>query len=448
MLYFGRSKRSPRFLLLFVVMAVTAVVIHPVTAFVGSSTRRLTDSNTRTTTIIRMPQLQLLTIKADANAFACPKETFSKWPVHRSLTILKNGLKSGLKDSNSNEDTNLHIIKKKSETPRRSSYYLLLSLMFSVIMLFSSSVPSAYAGFGPSSGATTSSPPGLTVPTINNQDLIGGTPANKRLKMLIGSSIDGNRLQEFNQQLDQIIQALNDRQAMTTTTTENTDETAKRNNGDENDAGTNTDSPSSSSSSSTNINNFFSFGSSDDSKDELAKAITIQQQILERERLLERLGAQPYWFNYLAAFIGSLASTMVVHPIDTIKTRLMLRGASEAAVATRSSKTEDELSTDHHVNNERKRRNDKGEDNHDDESNSAEGAEATTEESNRTSPVVFQSKKDLLGLYDGLTGNLLKEAPPSALYLGVYETVKVSLLRQFSDPRYLLFVYLLSGAAG
>merc|ERR1712157_588568 len=30
-------------------------------------------------------------------------------------------------------------------------------------------------------------------------------------------------------------------------------------------------------------------------------------------------------------------------------------------------------------------------------------------------------------LYEGLTGNLFKEVPPSAVYLGVYETVKYAL---------------------
>jgi len=50
-------------------------------------------------------------------------------------------------------------------------------------------------------------------------------------------------------------------------------------------------------------------------------------------------------------------------------------------------------------------------------------------------------------LYEGLTGNLFKEVPPSALYLGVYETVKYALVPKVA-PAYLLFVYLIAGAAG
>merc|ERR1712232_172601 len=54
---------------------------------------------------------------------------------------------------------------------------------------------------------------------------------------------------------------------------------------------------------------------------------------------------------------------------------------------------------------------------------------------------------DLSSLYEGLTGNILKEGPPSALYLGVYETVKYSLLGSFGTE-YRLLIYLTAGAAG
>ena len=50
-------------------------------------------------------------------------------------------------------------------------------------------------------------------------------------------------------------------------------------------------------------------------------------------------------------------------------------------------------------------------------------------------------------LYEGLVGNIFKEGPPSALYLGVYETVKYSLIPKTS-PEALLLVYLTAGAAG
>ena len=45
------------------------------------------------------------------------------------------------------------------------------------------------------------------------------------------------------------------------------------------------------------------------------------------------------------------------------------------------------------------------------------------------------------------SSNILKEGPPSALYLGVYESVKYSLLPQFG-LQYSLLIYLAAGAAG
>ena len=92
----------------------------------------------------------------------------------------------------------------------------LVSCMLLVVLIGLGSIggfpQAAHAGFGPSSGATTSPPPGLAVPKVQNQDLISGTAANKKLKVLIGSSLDERRLAEFNQQLDIIIDSLRDQQ--------------------------------------------------------------------------------------------------------------------------------------------------------------------------------------------------------------------------------------------
>mmetsp|Transcript_7752 Transcript_7752/g.18633 ORF Transcript_7752/g.18633 Transcript_7752/m.18633 type:complete len:331 (+) Transcript_7752:1230-2222(+) len=54
----------------------------------------------------------------------------------------------------------------------------------------------------------------------------------------------------------------------------------------------------------------------------------------------------------------------------------------------------------------------------------------------------------LLSLYQGLPGALLKEGPPSALYLGVYEAVKTRLLVNPLFEPYPILVYLIAGAAG
>ncbi|KAJ1449817.1 mitochondrial carrier domain-containing protein [Pelagophyceae sp. CCMP2097] len=51
-------------------------------------------------------------------------------------------------------------------------------------------------------------------------------------------------------------------------------------------------------------------------------------------------------------------------------------------------------------------------------------------------------------LYQGLLGNIFKEAPSSALYLGVYEVVKTFLLATPQLGPYPILVYLIGGAAG
>ena len=111
-----------------------------------------------------------------------------------------------------------------------------------------------------------------------------------------------------------------------------------------------------------------------------------------KEKILATLEKQPYWFNYLAAFIGSVASTLVMHPVDTVKTRMQIKQQQN-----------------------------------DDDDDEGDG--------------------NILSLYEGLYGNILKEGPPSALYLGIYESVKYYLYNQFGFD-YRLLIYLTAGAAG
>jgi hypothetical protein len=118
-------------------------------------------------------------------------------------------------------------------------------------------------------------------------------------------------------------------------------------------------------------------------------------QVLEQRRsLLAALEAQPQWFAYLAAFGASVGATLIMHPVDTLKTRLVAAGKE-----------------------------------HDD-----------------GKPML--SLEELPSLYDGLAGNLAKEGPSSALYLGVYESVKVQLEATPLGESNLLLVYLLAGGAG
>eukprot|EP00956_Cyclotella_meneghiniana_P017508 scaffold28596_cov22-Cyclotella_meneghiniana.AAC.1 len=77
-------------------------------------------------------------------------------------------------------------------------------------LILTSSTPfvqTANAGFGPSSGATTSPPPNLITPRIDNGDLMGNQQ-NKKLKQLIGSSLDENRLEQFKLQLDDLTESI------------------------------------------------------------------------------------------------------------------------------------------------------------------------------------------------------------------------------------------------
>lgn len=56
------------------------------------------------------------------------------------------------------------------------------------------------------------------------------------------------------------------------------------------------------------------------------------------------------------------------------------------------------------------------------------------------------SLEGYLSLYQGIDGALVKEGPPSALYLGIYEVMKSHLLATTSWP--LLAIYLMAGALG
>jgi len=140
------------------------------------------------------------------------------------------------------------------------------------------------------------------------------------------------------------------------------------------------------------------------------------------------------WFNFLAAFIGSVASTLVMHPLDTIKTRLQVSGGtSSGSSGSSSSKSK---SSDEEKEEEDGEGDMKDMDKQDDANNNSEQEEA---------PIIVGY--NIMSLYEGLGANILKEGPPSALYLGVYESVKYALLPQFG-PQSLLLVYLLAGAAG
>jgi len=137
-----------------------------------------------------------------------------------------------------------------------------------------------------------------------------------------------------------------------------------------------------------------------DAETTLAKEQEEQQKLDEvleqRRKLLAALEAQPEWFAYMAAFGASVGATLIMHPVDTLKTRLVAKSKE-------------------HPDGE---------------------------------PSPTLSLAELPSLYDGLIGNVLKEGPSSALYLGVYETVKVQLEATPLADSNLVLVYLLAGGAG
>tara|TARA_B110000305_G_scaffold219406_1_gene260352 strand:- start:633 stop:1016 length:384 start_codon:yes stop_codon:yes gene_type:complete len=55
-----------------------------------------------------------------------------------------------------------------------------------------------------------------------------------------------------------------------------------------------------------------------------------QKKFQARQKVLKGLSDQPPWVNYAAAFTASVISTLVVHPLDTLKTRLMSKPKNES----------------------------------------------------------------------------------------------------------------------
>lgn len=319
--------------------------------------------------------LSLVTIlAANVSGFAVPSSRFPRSAAqHMNSPRDRHGRWNDDVDTTESDDTTtyhhlpLHSIAHNNITGKRFLYNVQSYIAAITIALTLSFciVPNANAGFGPSSGATTSPPPNLIAPKIQNDDNIEFN--QKKLKQLIGSSLDENRLQQLREQLDNLTESLKrlitldevEQESSLTTGVDKTEAIKQK-------------------------------------EAELEKARLLQQQIEDRETLLATLEKQPYWFNYFAAFIGSVASTLVMHPVDTIKTRLQIR---------------------------------RGVDGDDDEEHDT------------------QQGYNIMSLYEGLSGNILKEGPPSALYLGVYESVKHSLYSQFG-LQYRLLIYLVAGAAG
>jgi hypothetical protein len=129
-------------------------------------------------------------------------------------------------------------------------------------------------------------------------------------------------------------------------------------------------------------------------KKQYERYLELQKALIERNRKRRRYSrkppietdALPYSLSALSAFVASAISTFIVHPIDTIKTRLQVRGAS--------------------------------------------------------------CPLPPVQLYRGVVSNVWKEAPNAAIYLGVYELFKDILLRTPILGSYPMLCFLLAGGLG
>ncbi|KAH8047661.1 hypothetical protein JL722_12922 [Aureococcus anophagefferens] len=125
---------------------------------------------------------------------------------------------------------------------------------------------------------------------------------------------------------------------------------------------------------------------------QLERQREFEAELKRRNTVLKKLDAQPEWVNYASAAAASIISTCIMHPVDTIKTKMQTKESAKAAAQAAV----------------------------DDEVFEGKAAELLREE-----PGLLD---DVGGLYKGLLGNVFKEAPSSALYLGVYEVCKTALL--------------------
>ena len=160
----------------------------------------------------------------------------------------------------------------------------------------------------------------------------------------------------------------------------------------------------------------------------VSRGIEIGQQLKAREALQAKLDAQPAWVAYGAAALASCGSTLVAHPIDTYKT-LQQTGADKEAGLHADAKRAAAMP--------------------------ASGKVAAGETASGTAALgawaseVLPPGTSFGDLYRGLVPNIVKEAPSSALYLGIYELVRGRL----NGPGGLLSAnpllgYLVAGAVG
>ena len=194
-----------------------------------------------------------------------------------------------------------------------------------------------------------------------------------------------------------------------------------------------------------------------------------QEKLLRRKVVEGKLQAQSQWVVYGAALGASVLSTVVMHPVDTVKVRKQAAKTTTTTTKTtthtgrRPTRSEDQseesevtsvttvtktpvpagVGVEMQMEMKAERR-----------ENLDASLTASARPSAPTVPVdifaplgVPMTPAGIASLYDGLLADVVKEGPPLALYLGIYEALKTAFLATDlqSSP---VTCYLLAGAFG
>mmetsp|Transcript_9318 Transcript_9318/g.16784 ORF Transcript_9318/g.16784 Transcript_9318/m.16784 type:complete len:487 (-) Transcript_9318:1284-2744(-) len=132
----------------------------------------------------------------------------------------------------------------------------------------------------------------------------------------------------------------------------------------------------------------------------------------------------PYHLVAIVAFAASAISTLISHPIDTIKTRLQAHSFTKDPENTENSAVSPTISQQNGVSVSLKRR--------------------------FMNPVVAlnESVRLMKDLYRGVGSNIFKEAPNAAIYIGVYEVLKTGMFERDWFHDYPMIIYLIAGGMG
>ena len=179
----------------------------------------------------------------------------------------------------------------------------------------------------------------------------------------------------------------------------------------------------------------------------------MSEQAIAHQKLLADLEQEPDLFIYFAAFLASTISTLIIHPLDTWKVRVMTKNQDEVEVS--NTGTVDASATSSTIDGSQSPSLSQPLATSSPPIESSTALSATSIPYNdqpMPTPLADFNPRQALGdfrsLYDGILPNIVKEGPPSALYLGLYESFIV-LLKQypfFTDHK--LIMYLLAGAIG